>query len=257
MSIDEIAKHLVPGSASCLAISLISGAALLVAGRPGRYAGGALLAATVVTYAAFSTVPVSRALEWGLTRGYRSLLQPSDARAARAIVIIGNGVSSHLHGGRIVHEMKLETAQNVAEGVRLVPLLADPLVIVSGGIADPVAQLRTEADLMREALVRAGVPRDRVIMETVSTNTYEQAREVTVMLRGLRIDRFVVITAPAHMRRVDRLFQRLGLHPTPSLPLTSRVPDGRQLFSLAALSASREAAYEYMALVGYWLQRRI
>ena len=258
--LDEIAKHLVPGTASCLAISLMIGAALLLLGRPWRYVGAALLVATVVTYAALSTSAVSRVLERGLARGYSSLQRASDAPATGAVVIIGNGVSSHLHDGRIVHEMKIETAANVAEGARLFGLLSQPLVIVSGGIADPDSQLRAEADLMQDALVRAHVPRERVVMETTSTNTHEQVREVANILRRLRVDRFVVVTAPVHMRRVDRLFRHIGLHPTPSVPLSyerSGAHDRSGLFSLAALNASREATYEYMALIRYWLRGRI
>jgi uncharacterized SAM-binding protein YcdF (DUF218 family) len=133
------------------------------------------------------------------------------------------------------------------------------LLIVSGGIADPLSQARTEADMMREALVRAGVPAERILMDRVSRNTYEQVREVASILAQAHLDRFVVVTAPTHMQRVDSLFRRHGLTPVPSVPMVrgNVSPAHTWPFSRVALEGSREAAYEYMALVGYWLRGRI
>lgn len=258
-AIDEIAKLLVPGTASCLAISLLIGAGLSFAPRRFARAGRALVAGTVLLYAGFSTSPVRRALERGLAGGYEPVQRAAEAPSAGAVVVIGNGVSTHLHGGTYVHEMKVETAENVAEGARLFTLLHGPLIVVSGGIADPNSQWRTEADMMREALVGAGVPPGRIVMEAASRNTYEQVRQVAAILRRREVNRFVVVTAPTHMRRVERLFRRQGLSPVASVPVAmgARADDTAWPFSLAALRASRDASYEYMALVGYWLRGRI
>jgi uncharacterized SAM-binding protein YcdF (DUF218 family) len=258
-AVDELAKLLVPGTGSCFAISLAAGAVLLPAPRRWRAAGGAIIAATLLGYAALAMPPVSYGLERGLACGFRSIQTPAESHGAAAVVIIGNGVSTHLHNGRYVHEMKRETRENVAEGVRLARLLGDPVLIVSGGIADPESQARTEADMMREALVGAGVPAGRILMDAVSRNTYEQAREVAAILARARIDNFIVVTAPTHMRRVHRLFTHLGLTPVTSVPLgRGHAATLRPWpFSRAALAASREAAYEYMALLGYWARGRI
>lgn len=258
--IDDVAKLLVPGTGSFFALSLTAGGLLLAAPRRWRRAGAALIVATTVLYAALANPSICNALEHGLTRGYQTVREPSDAGDARTVVVIGNGVTTHLHGDRYVDEMQPETAHNVAEGARLFALLGSPLVIVSGGIADPASQSRTEASMMREALMRAGVPAARIVMEEASTNTYEQAREVTSILARRRIDRFVVVTAPMHMRRVDSLFRRQGRRPIASIPLSASqeiTPSRGELFSAAALRGSRDAAYEYTALLGYWLRGRI
>jgi uncharacterized SAM-binding protein YcdF (DUF218 family) len=258
-ALDEIAKLLVPGTASCLAISLLIGSVLAFRCRRFARVGHAWLAGTIFLYAALSTSSVRRSLEAGLASGYAPLQHASEAPSVGAIVVIGNGVSTHLHGDHYVDEMKVETADNVAEGVRLFTLLDKPLVIVSGGIADPRSQARTEADMMSEALVSAGVPKDRIVMEAASRNTYEQARHVAGILRRSAIDHFVVVTAPTHMRRVDRLFRREGLTPIASVPLAvqTHADESAWPFTLASLRASRDASYEYVALVGYWLRGRI
>jgi uncharacterized SAM-binding protein YcdF (DUF218 family) len=257
--LDEIAKLFVPGTASCLVMVLLVGLGLVCAPRPFPRAGRALLAGTVVLYALLSTSPVHSALEQGLDVDVGSIRSAADAPSVGAVVVIGNGVTTHLHGGTFVDEMKRETTANVTEGARLFSLLGHPLVVVSGGIADPASQARTEADMMREALVAAGVSADRVVLEARSRNTYEQVVETSRLLRERQVDRFVVVTAPTHMKRVVSVFRRQGREPIPSVPLAGleRPHATGWAFSLGILDASRDLSYEYMALAWYWLRGRI
>jgi hypothetical protein len=112
--IDDVAKLLVPGTGSFFALSLTAGGLLLAAPRRWRRAGAALIVATTVLYAALANPSICNALEHGLTRGYQTVREPSDAGDARTVVVIGNGVTTHLHGDRYVDEMQPETAHNVA-----------------------------------------------------------------------------------------------------------------------------------------------
>ena len=256
--VDEIAKLFVPGTASCLVMVLLVGLGLICAPGPFHRAGRALLTGTVLLYALLSMSPVHSALQQGLDIGVSSIRNAADAPSVDAVVVIGNGVTTHLHGGTFVDEMKRETAVNVTEGARLFPLLGRPLVVVSGGIVDPASQARSEADMMREALVAAGVSFDRIVLEARSRNTYEQAVQTSHVLRELHVDRFVVVTAPTHMKRVVSVFRRQGLEPIPSVPLVdARPPETGRPFSLAILDLNRDLSYEYMALAWYWLCGRI
>jgi uncharacterized SAM-binding protein YcdF (DUF218 family) len=209
-------------------------------------------------YALLSTSPMRCALEQGLEGGFGSIRTAADAPSVGAIVVIGNGVSTHLHGGTYVDEMKDQTIANVTEGARLFSLVGRPLVVVSGGIADP-SQARTEADMMREALVAAGVSSDRIVLEGRSRNTYEQVLETSRIIRDHQVDRFVVVTAPTHMKRVLGVYRRHGSEPIPSVPLEPRAePQATHWpFSLATLEASGDLSYEYIAIAGYWLRGRI
>jgi uncharacterized SAM-binding protein YcdF (DUF218 family) len=258
ISVDQIAKLLVPGTGSCLLLALLASAALVCLPPPFPRAGRTLLAGTLLVYALLSTSPMRCALEQGLEDGFGSIRAAADAPSVGAIVVIGNGVSTHLHGGTFVDEMKGETIANVTEGARLFPLLGRPLVVVSGGIADP-SQARTEADMMREALVAAGVAADRILLEGRSRNTYEQVLETSRIIRDHQVNRFVVVTAPTHMRRVLGVYRRHGSEPIPSVPLGPRPEPQRTRwpFSLETLEASGGLSYEYIAIAGYWLRGRI
>jgi uncharacterized SAM-binding protein YcdF (DUF218 family) len=256
-SVDQIAKLLVPGSLSLLVIAAAAGLALV--GLRGRLArlGRASLIMTAVVYCALSSPPVAALVERGLAHDYHPLTDPAAAHGAPAIVILGNGV--FIARGGVHHAMQRHTFENVLEGARLVKLLAPRHIILSGGIVDPASQTRTEADVMRDVLRELGVTEDRVMTETRSRNTYEQAVNIAHLLREHEIERFVVVTAAPHMPRVLRLFRKQGLSPIPSVPMKAFEDRGTRpwMFSSRALEDSEAAGYEYLALAGYWLRGRI
>ena len=252
--VDEIAKLLVPGSLSFLAISVAVGVVLM--SLRGRFArvGRAAVVATIVLYCGLTSPLVAAFVERGLVQDYRPLRDAAAAGRASTIVVFGNGV--FVPGGGSVDAMQRHTLENVLEGARLVKLLAPQQVIVSGGVVDPAVQRRAEADVMLDALGQLGVPHDRIIREDQSRNTYEQVVNIARLLRERHIERTVVVTAAPHMARVVALFRRQGFSPVPSVPLTAHERRGRGpwLFNRRALADSEAAGYEYMALVGYWLR---
>jgi uncharacterized SAM-binding protein YcdF (DUF218 family) len=255
--VDHVAKLLVPGSLSFLAIAVAVGVALVtVRGRLARV-GRASLTATAVVYCALTSPAVAALVERGLARDYTPLRDPAAAPGASTIIVIGNGVFITRDGAG--DAMQRHTLENVLEGARLARLLSAQYVITSGGIVDPASQRRAEADVMRDALAELGVPPDRVIGEDRSRNTYEQVINIARLLRERHIERSVVVTAAPHMPRVLALFEREGVSPIPSIPLRAyeRRGAGPWLFSIRALEDSEAASYEYMALVGYWLRGRI
>lgn len=253
-TINEVAKLLVPGSLSLLVLCVAVGVVLVsLRGRLARV-GRVTLIATAVVYGALTSPAVAALVERGLVRHYRPLPDAAAAGGASTIVVFGNGV--FIAGDGLADAMQRHTLENVLEGARLVRLLAPAQVIVSGGIVDPASQRRAEADVMRDALGQLGVPRDRIIREDQSRNTYEQVVNIARFLRERHIERSVVVTAAAHMPRVLALFRKQGLSPIPSVPLSAneRHGSGPWLFSHRALTDSEAASYEYMALVAYWLR---
>jgi uncharacterized SAM-binding protein YcdF (DUF218 family) len=252
--VDEIAKLLVPGSRSLLVICVaVAGVLLSLRGRFARI-GRAALAATVAVYCALTSPAVAALVERGLVQDYQPLRDPAAAQGASAIIVFGNGVFTA--GDGLTDAMQRHTLENVIEGARLVKLLAPQHVIVSGGIVDPSAQRRAEADVMRDVLGELGVPPERIMREDQSRNTYEQVVNIARLLREHHIHHAVVVSAAPHMARVMALFRAQGLAPVASVPLTAheRRGKGPWLFSLRALADSEAASYEYVALVGYWLR---
>jgi uncharacterized SAM-binding protein YcdF (DUF218 family) len=103
--------------------------------------------------------------------------------------------------------------------------LADmaPLLIFSGGLGTITRQLMTtpEADLFAAVAERAGVPRDRIIIENRSTNTGENVLFTRQLLaaRGLDIRRFLLVQKPYMERRTYATFKKVW--PEPEVMVTS------------------------------------
>jgi uncharacterized SAM-binding protein YcdF (DUF218 family) len=144
------------------------------------------------------------------------------------------------------------------EGARLYQMLDDPIVIVSGGTNPRSGLLTPESEPMRDALVALGVPSQRILLESDSSNTHDQALNVPPMLIAAGSERFILVTSPTHMRRAYFSFLEQGVEPIPAISAprsetssfssTSVVPD------LGALAVSQSALREWMGLIYYTLR---
>jgi uncharacterized SAM-binding protein YcdF (DUF218 family) len=144
------------------------------------------------------------------------------------------------------------------EGSRLYNLLGNPLVVASGGRNPSMADGVPESELLAEILVQGGVPRGRILTESLSQNTREQARELKSILEEKRVQRFILVTSPIHMKRSLGVFRAYGLDPIPgvsSMHSEGLFPSRWGLLpTTIALDASAVAIREYMATVYYQLR---
>jgi uncharacterized SAM-binding protein YcdF (DUF218 family) len=98
-----------------------------------------------------------------------------------------------------------------------------PLLIFSGGLGAITRQLLTtpEAEIFAAIAERAGVPRDRMLVEPRSTNTGENVRFTKQLLaeRGLDLRRFILVQKPYMERRTFATFKKVW--PEPEIVVTS------------------------------------
>jgi uncharacterized SAM-binding protein YcdF (DUF218 family) len=95
-------------------------------------------------------------------------------------------------------------------------------VISSGGLVDPDDTNEPTGQTMRNALVRLGVPETRVIVETKSRNTHEEAVIVAPLLASMGIRQTVLVTSRIHMRRSLGTFKAVGIN---AVPAVAKPPD--------------------------------
>ena len=89
-------------------------------------------------------------------------------------------------------------------------------IIVSSGSGSLVYTDVKEADLLRDQMIRIGVPADRVISENQSRNTYENARNTAEILRKSDFKPpYLLVTSAFHMRRSLLCFQKQGIDVVP------------------------------------------
>jgi len=246
-----VKDFLVPGSTMFILVGVAIGVAMLYARPPLAAWGRRWLVTLAVMYLVLSLPLTSDALFAGLNRGYRPL-QPEAANGASTIVILSEGIQVRRSGGMSLDTLNLPTAFCALEAARLYHLLDHPLVLASGGGVYDTVYMR-ESAVLKATLVDLGIPEDRIEEENTSRNTREQATNVVALLRRRNIDRFILVTSPEHMMRAMALFDRAGLHPTPSISWLRYGGTYPILWPTKyALQGSEAAIYEYMAVVYYW-----
>lgn len=142
-----------------------------------------------------------------------------------------------------------------------------PLIIASGGRIDweggtAESSRVSEAADMAQLLILMGVPKEAIIEEPTSLNTYENAINVQKILQEKGINQILLVTSALHMPRSLAIFQRLGIKaiaaPTDFFiseedeKLTSAffeiLPDADRL------AISTKAIKEYIGLIVYRLK---
>jgi uncharacterized SAM-binding protein YcdF (DUF218 family) len=110
---------------------------------------------------------------------------------------------------------------------------------------------------MRQAMIALGVPPQRIVGESESANTHDEAVVLRRMLRERGIERFVLVTSPLHMGRSLATFASEGMRPVPSAaPLYQERDRLPRRFALlpndASLQVGNAIVYEWLAHVYYW-----
>lgn len=126
----------------------------------------------------------------------------------------------------------------------------DCKLIVSGGDASHVG--KSEAVVYGDALLRMGVDRQDLMLETRSMSTWQNAQFVQPMLKTYAPQRVVLVTSAMHMRRAQKAFEHFGIDALPVRGgyVGSRytwLPDSR---SMALTEAS---LHEYAGVLVYGL----
>jgi len=225
--------------------------------HPQRAAPRRLLLAIVVVFWALTTRLGAEFLAAGIS-GPISRIESSDAAGgADTVVVLSAGYMTYSAGDLQLDVLEPDTVLRVLEAARVAKLISARLVIASGGQPRPVVERRPESAPMADALAASGVPPDRILQESRSTTTREQAQLIRGMLleRGAR--RFVLVTSPTHMRRSLAVFRAEGLEPIPSMARMrsdAQPPGSWWLPTRESMRLSDVALYDYAANAYYWLR---
>jgi uncharacterized SAM-binding protein YcdF (DUF218 family) len=260
--VEFIKADLVPGSFPFLFIAATLAIPGLFLGSIWRRRSRAWLTGIVVVYWLLSIPVCSSLIEASLDRGYQPLTADQAAKLdLRVIVVLGGGIETYRDDGRVVSTLSDATASRVLEAARLYDLLGDPWVIASGGGGEqhPSQVVRVpESRAMRQALVALGVPDERILEESSSTDTRQEALNIRATFADEVEAPFVLVTSATHMRRAMATFHAVGLDPvaSPARNGNANQLSGAQALvpSLDSLSASSFALREYMALAYYDLR---
>jgi len=114
-----------------------------------------------------------------------------------------------------------------------------------------------ESETMKAALVGLGVPAERILLESTSHVTRDEAVLTSRMLGDRGVRSCILVTSDLHMRRALAAFRHEGLDTTPAAardPLDSQSQWLSWLPTPQGMEYSQEVIHEYVGLAWYWFR---
>lgn len=180
---------------------------------------------------------------WGERLAVRHGVPPRlDAaeQAGTAIVVFGGGVYPSGHAS----SHTLARINAALDLWRLMPGAA--FVVAEGGIGEYAGQ-----QWLHDYLEACGVPGDRIIFETRSRTTYQNARFTANLLLPAGYGRFVVVTSVTHAPRAWLAARRCGLNPLLAVELAGSRSTLTPVPTWGALEHLHRMLNEYVGIAGY------
>jgi uncharacterized SAM-binding protein YcdF (DUF218 family) len=249
---------LIPGTLSFLLLGLTFGVLLAYGPPRTRRVGMVILAMLALGYWIGSVPIVADALATRFHARDTGQVTMGDISGAKAIVVLGAGIrTSYKAGGHVVPIPDPQTIYNAIEGARIYQLLPEGLpVVASGGKQPDRSDEEVESLILKEWLVRGGVPEDRIVLESGSRTTRDQAKLVAPLLKANHWERFVLVTPAVQAPRAATVFRLEGVDPiSASAPFAAdsdRQQAGRWMPNGGALRETERATYDYLAWAYYW-----
>jgi len=173
--------------------------------------------------------------------------------SADAIVVLGGAVGPP-QPPRVYPDLG-GAADRVWHAARLYEAGRAPLIIASGGTLPWANRAFREAPAMARLLTSWGVPRDSIVTESNSANTYENARNTAQIVRARGLDRVLLVTSALHMRRALATFRGAGVTALPAATDYQVVEAPTTMLDLipsaGALARSTAAIREYVGYIVY------
>ncbi len=195
-----------PLGLSCLLLLI----ALWFCYRRSRWSFVPVLLALIVLMTA-SNVRVGNSLTKSLERQY---LPYENMPKAEAIVVLG-GATRNDESPRIMPDMS-DRGDRLLYAVKLYKDGAAPLILLTGGRIQWYGGESSEAESMATLMEIMGIPRDAILMESRSLNTYENAVYTKEILDRRKIKKILLVTSAAHMPRSLAIFRKQGIRAIPA-----------------------------------------
>lgn len=197
------------------------------------------------------------------------LLHPLEDRFARpdpppddvaGIIVLGGGFEGGVNLVRGGYELN-SSGDRFVETAVLARRYPAARIVVTGGTGTLVLEGEGDGDTAPRLLTALGVERERLVLESRSRNTYENALFTRELVQPEAGERWLLVTSAFHMPRSVALFRHAGFDVVPWPadyrtagneplgPARDNVHDSLQNMSLAIR--------EWIGLLAYWLTGRI
>ena len=170
------------------------------------------------------------------------------------MIVLGGALVPELSNARGIPSLNA-TAERITETVALARRYPDARVVYTGAYGSLLHEHVSEAETAATLLVTLGVPRERIVIESKSRTTWENALDGKALVRPKPGETWLLVTSAEHMPRAVGAFRaagwpvvawpvayKSGLDPLLWLPSSL----GQHLVVLDA------ATHEWLGLFVYW-----
>ena len=175
--------------------------------RGERRIAALLFALTFVFYLLCTSVVAERTLGW-LEQAYLPPVEP----AGDVIIMLGGGAMPDSPDVDGVGALCASPANRLLTAVRLQRKLGVPILLSGGQVYEDTG---AEAKIARRILIDLGVPESKILVETRSINTTQNARYSAEILRAQGLTQPILVTSAFHMKRAVLNFKKQGIDVVP------------------------------------------
>jgi uncharacterized SAM-binding protein YcdF (DUF218 family) len=240
---------------SVIAIALIMGT--ILAGRGWHRLGRGLLIGGLAALVIVGLSPLSDALILPLENRFS---RPDLARGPpiTGVIILGGAEDSRSNPPRELAGLN-EAAERITEAVALARRFPAARVVFTGGSAALLTTELPESVTIGRLLEALGVAKERIMLESRSRDTYENAVLTKRLLDPGPGQRWLLITSGWHMPRAIGCFRRAGF-PVEPWPVDYRTTGRPELWPKGAITDGlRQMDFimrEYVGLIMYYVRGR-
>ncbi|MDX2265959.1 MAG: YdcF family protein [Hyphomicrobiales bacterium] len=236
-------------------IVLAAGVLLLFLGRAvwgRRLAGGG-----VALYAVFGLSPAGHLLMLPLEERFPRAVLSADFKPA-GVIVLGGAVDALVSGARGEAALN-DAAERMTEAAALAAEYPEAKIVFSGGSAELIYNAEPETAAARRFFARMGVAPSRLVLESASRNTHENA-QLTRDALGDADGEWLLVTSAFHMPRAMALFEKAGFRVRPwPVDYRTRGPEDVWRFFPRPSEGLRRtdlAVKEWIGLFIYWASGR-
>ena len=168
-----------------------------------------VLVVTLIFYLLCTSLVAERFMGW--LEEMHSPPAQVETSGADVIVLLGGGAISQVPDVDGVGALCASPANRLLTAVRLQKLLNVPIIISGGQV---YSDSGAEAEISARILKTLGVPEDKIITETKSVNTSQNARYTATLMREKNFKKPLLVTSAFHMNRAMINFNLQRFKPT-------------------------------------------
>jgi uncharacterized SAM-binding protein YcdF (DUF218 family) len=221
--------------------------------RTGRFF--TLLAALLAVFIAYAQPGV-----WLMAPLEERFAAPKDMPAKVAGIVVLGGAIDTRQSNRFGDVALNGRAERITGFVTLAKRYPDAKLVYSGGAGLIMEEEKSEAEHAKPLLVALGVAEARLILETKSRDTHENALFTRELVKPAPGEVWIVVTSAAHMPRAMGTFRKLGWTVIPYPVDYRRLGEGDEAFGRnlgRGLNLLNISLREWLSLAHYYYSGRI